>query len=141
VNAPTREDLDQALRYAEENIRLGDEAADQAERHGRYKQAEQALASASRIMDAITAAITPPLAPGAWGMPWLMAVIPRRATCCPARRPGKTGGQGVTVTPAMASLFSQRPFPRNHKPTSTTPMMTATASTRRAAHMTAFARS
>jgi hypothetical protein len=69
VNAPTREDLDQALRYAEENIRLGDEAADQAERHGRYKQAEQALASASRIMDAITAAITPPLAPGAWGMP------------------------------------------------------------------------
>jgi hypothetical protein len=51
------------------DIRLGDEAADQAERHGRYKQAEQALASASRIMDAITAAITPPLAPGAWGMP------------------------------------------------------------------------
>jgi hypothetical protein len=69
VNGPTREDLDQALRYFQENIRLGDEAADQAEKHGRYQQAEQALANASRIMGAIRASIAPPLDPGRWGLP------------------------------------------------------------------------
>jgi hypothetical protein len=56
MNAPSRQDLDQAMRYAQENIRLGDAAGDQAERHGRYVQA---LGNAARIMDALAGAIAP----------------------------------------------------------------------------------
>jgi hypothetical protein len=95
VNAPTREDFDRALRYAQENIRLGDEAADQAERHDRYQQAEQALLNAGRIMGAIRASIAPPLDPGAWGLPLAYGGAPpaRGVLAGPGPREGRPGRQ------------------------------------------------
>jgi hypothetical protein len=86
VNAPSREDLERALRYTQENIRLGDEAPDDRERHGRYQQAAQALSSAGRIMTGLAAAIAPPLYSGApGGCPWPMVALPgaRRASRAP----------------------------------------------------------
>ena len=87
MNAPGGEDLNQALRYAQENIRLGDEAADRAERHGRYQQAAQALSKAGRIMSAIAAADAPPPDPGAWGMPLVYGGAPSARGVLPGPGP------------------------------------------------------
>jgi len=68
MSTPTRKDLDHALAYAHENLRLGDEAQDPAEKHSRYVQAGQALGNASRIIGAMAAAIAPS-EPGLRGVP------------------------------------------------------------------------
>jgi hypothetical protein len=67
MTAPGREDLDKALSYALENLRLGDEATDPAVRHDRHVQATQAFGNVSRIMAGITAAEAPPQR-SPWGM-------------------------------------------------------------------------
>jgi hypothetical protein len=67
VNAPGRADVDRLDAYAHENLRLADAAADDAERHGRLKQAGAAFRQAGRITDGLAEAVAPPQ-PGRWGM-------------------------------------------------------------------------
>ena len=75
--APTREDLEKARAYADENLALGDAAADPAEKHGRYVQAAQALANASRIMSSLAKAAEPPAPPP--GLPLNMPLAGARS--------------------------------------------------------------
>jgi hypothetical protein len=68
VIAPTREDLEKARAYADEQLRLGDEAAGQAEKYSCWVQAAQAYRNVGRIMTALAAAAEPPAPPG--GLPF-----------------------------------------------------------------------
>jgi hypothetical protein len=67
MSTPTLEDARKAIAYAEENMRLGDQAADDAERHGRYQQAAAAYGNAGRIIAAAIAMTAPP-EPHRWGV-------------------------------------------------------------------------
>jgi hypothetical protein len=59
MNAPTLADAEQAIRRAQENLRLAAAAPGDAERSDRCKQAAQALGNAARIMDGLAGAIAP----------------------------------------------------------------------------------
>jgi hypothetical protein len=59
VTAPGLEDAERELARARRELDLAAAAADDAERHGRYVQAVQALGSAARIMTGLAAAIAP----------------------------------------------------------------------------------
>ena len=84
MTAPTREHLNRRLGYANENLRLADAATDDAERHGRLKQAALAFSEARRITDVLAGAIAPAepaqgpvLSYGAPGHPAVFAPGPR----------------------------------------------------------------
>ena len=59
MTAPGLEDAERELARARRELDLAAAAADDAERHGRYVQAAQALASAGRIVSGLAEAIAP----------------------------------------------------------------------------------
>ncbi len=59
MTAPGLGDAERELARARRELDLAAAAAGDAERHGRYVQAAQALGSAARIMDALAGAIAP----------------------------------------------------------------------------------
>lgn len=67
MKAPGLEDAERELARARRELDLAAGTADDAERHGRYVQAAQALSSAGRIVRGLAEAIAPP-EPHRWGM-------------------------------------------------------------------------
>jgi hypothetical protein len=85
MTALSAEDAAKAIGYGQEQLRLAGESADDAERHGRYVQAAQALSSAGRIVAGLAAAIAP-AEPGRWGVAMNFGGAPRPRVGGPAPR-------------------------------------------------------